>query len=135
MELDLSELTVRETDGFTVTVKTLEPLATPHAPVAQPPQVSHRPAVHSPSRLGPLKEEVPLISPMTGIFYRSMSPGEPFLVNEGDLVVEGQTIGLIEAMKVFSEVPAEAAGTVTRFAAEDGKLLGQGHPILFLDPA
>ncbi len=80
-------------------------------------------------------EGVPLTAPMVGVFYRSSSPDEPPFVEAGDTIEPGQTIGIIEAMKVFSEVPAERGGVVTRIAAENGHLIRQGEPILFLQPA
>jgi acetyl-CoA carboxylase biotin carboxyl carrier protein len=75
-----------------------------------------------------------VVSPMTGVYYRSPSPDAPSFVEIGDRVVEGQTIGLIEAMKVFSEIPADASGRVLRVLSASGKLVNQGDPLLLLDP-
>lgn len=76
-----------------------------------------------------------LRSPLTGVFYRSASPDTPPFVSEGQTVVAGQTIGLIEAMKVFSEIPADVSGIVTRVVAEAGKLLQEGDVLLEIDAA
>jgi len=76
----------------------------------------------------------PLLSPMTGTFYRSEAPELPLLVEVGQVVEEGQTIGLIEAMKVFSAVPADRAGRVVEFRVRNGQLLQEGEPILLMEP-
>jgi biotin carboxyl carrier protein len=77
---------------------------------------------------------VPIESPMTGMFYRGPSPSEPPYVEEGDLVYEGQTIGLIEAMKVFNEIPAPATGVVRRILAQNASLVQQGEILMLLEP-
>ena len=86
----------------------------------------------------PAKEEaeegVPLLAPMTGLFYRAGSPDDPPFVEEGDIVVQGQTVGLIEAMKVFSEVPAEIGGRVIRFLAGNGDLVQADTPLMIVSP-
>lgn len=74
-----------------------------------------------------------LLSPMTGLFYRSPSPEARPYVEVGDFVEEGQTIGLIEAMKVYSEIPADVSGRVVRVLVENGALVTQGEPLLLLE--
>lgn len=76
---------------------------------------------------------VKVTSPMIGVFYRAASPDSPPYVEVGDEVEEGQTIGLIEAMKVFSEVPAEVSGRVVEIPAENGKLVQQGDVLVVID--
>jgi acetyl-CoA carboxylase biotin carboxyl carrier protein len=70
-----------------------------------------------------------------GVFYRSSSPDSPPLVDVGDVVEVGQAVGLIEAMKVFSEVKAEVAGRVVAIVAENRQLVQPGDPLLLLAPA
>jgi acetyl-CoA carboxylase biotin carboxyl carrier protein len=74
---------------------------------------------------------IPVTSPMTGIFYSSPSPGSPPFVKEGDTVTTGQPVGLIEAMKVFNEIPCPVSGTVVKINANDGKLVQPGD-VLFV---
>ncbi len=69
---------------------------------------------------------VELCAPMTGVFYRATSPDAPPYVEVGDFVEEGQTVCLIEAMKVFNEVPAERSGRVVEICASNGQLVEQG---------
>jgi acetyl-CoA carboxylase biotin carboxyl carrier protein len=71
-------------------------------------------------------------SPMVGVFYRSSSPDSAPLVDVGDRVEVGQAIGVIEAMKVFSEIPSDHAGTVIEIAAKNGELVRQGAPLIYL---
>ena len=71
---------------------------------------------------------------MVGVYYRSPSPDDPPFVSVGDHIKVGQPIGLIEAMKVYSELPSEVAGRVVEIAAQNGKLVQQGQAILFVEP-
>ncbi|HZT43115.1 MAG TPA: biotin/lipoyl-containing protein [Chthonomonadaceae bacterium] len=77
-------------------------------------------------------DQVALSSPMMGLFYRADKPGAPPLIEVGDRVAVGQAIGIIEAMKVFSEIPAEHAGTVLSILAQDGQLVQAGEPLMIL---
>ena len=76
----------------------------------------------------------PLRAPLSGIFYRAQTPGAPPLVEVGDQVEEGQVLGLIEAMKVFSEVPSEIAGTVIEFAVQNADMVQHGDVLLYVVP-
>lgn len=77
-------------------------------------------------------EGEPVTSPMTGIFYNAPSPGSPQFVNTGDKVGAGQVVGLIEAMKVFNEITAPAAGTVTGIMFESGQLVQPGDALVYI---
>ncbi len=74
----------------------------------------------------------PITSPMSGIYYASANPSSPAFVKEGDTVTAGQTVGLIEAMKVFNEVPATMSGTVLKVCAESGQLVQPGDPLVWI---
>ncbi|MCX6360804.1 MAG: acetyl-CoA carboxylase biotin carboxyl carrier protein [Armatimonadetes bacterium] len=77
---------------------------------------------------------VAVASPMVGVYYRSPGPEQPPFIEVGDHVEVGQTVGLIEAMKVFSEVPAEVAGTVVAIPAENGQLVKPGDALVVVAP-
>jgi len=100
------------------------------APIASdgPSKPVSRPKPSKPKRDSP--KGIPVTSPMTGIYYASPSPGAPAFVKEGDTIVAGQVIALIEAMKVFNEVTAVTGGTVLKVVAENGQLVNPGD-ILF----
>ena len=75
-----------------------------------------------------------VLAPLTGLYYRSPSPGaEPYL-KEGGQVMVGQVIGLIEAMKLFNEIKSDASGTVARVLVEAGTLVKRKQPLLEIDP-
>ncbi len=73
-------------------------------------------------------------APLTGIFYASPGPGSPPFVQAGREVVEGQVIGLIEAMKLFNEIKSDRAGRVVRVIAEDGALVKAKQPLIEVEP-
>lgn len=77
----------------------------------------------------------PVLAPLTGTFYRSESPDAPPFVEVGSTAEEGQTLGLIEAMKVFSKVEAEITGTVVEIVARNGHLVHHGDVLMYIDPA
>ena len=62
-----------------------------------------------------------ITAPMVGTFYAAPSPDAPAFVNVGDTISEGQTICIIEAMKVMNEIKAETSGTITAIVAKDGE--------------
>ena len=78
--------------------------------------------------------EVAVTAPMLGVFYRAPSPSEPAFVQEGDVVMADQTIGLIEAMKLFTAIPAGVAGRVVRVIAKEAELIEFGQTIVIIEP-
>jgi acetyl-CoA carboxylase biotin carboxyl carrier protein len=78
---------------------------------------------------------VPIIAPMVGTFYRAPKPDAPPFVKEGDMVQTGQTVCVLEAMKMFNEIPSEVAGRVVRVLAENGAPVEYGQPLFLVDPA
>ena len=75
---------------------------------------------------------VNVVSPMVGIFYRAPSPSDPNFVEMGDHVEVGQTLGLVETMKVFNEITSEVDGTVIEIAAQNGDLLETGDKLMVI---
>lgn len=130
-EEDLAELSFSDGD-VSVTVKA--PTPEPQVVVAAnaPYLTSQTPAAQAPeSRPGHLVE---VKSPMTGVFFRSPAPDEPPFVEAGDSIEVGQTIGLVEAMKVFSEIPSEVAGQVVEIATYNAELVPEGTTLMVVDP-
>ncbi|QIM15495.1 biotin carboxyl carrier domain-containing protein [Leucobacter insecticola] len=70
-----------------------------------------------------------IIAPVPGIFYRRPAPDKAPFVETGDAVEAGQTIGVIEIMKQFTEVRSESAGVLESFAVEDMGMVGPGDAI------
>ncbi|MFV0282230.1 MAG: acetyl-CoA carboxylase [Castellaniella sp.] len=76
-----------------------------------------------------------VLSPLPGTFYRSPSPEEPPFKSEGDEVAVGDVLGLVEVMKQFSYINAEAAGRVGKFQVENGAPVDPGQVIVTIQPA
>ena len=68
-------------------------------------------------------------SPMVGTFYRSPSPGSPSFIEVGQTVSEGQTLCIIEAMKLLNEIESDAAGVVKKILVESGQPVEYGQPL------
>lgn len=98
------------------------PVAAPAAtaPAAAPAKAGEAPA-------GTVK------SPMVGTVYTASEPGKPPFVKIGDRVKEGQTILIIEAMKVMNALPSPRAGTVTQILVSDGQPVEYGEPLLVIE--
>jgi oxaloacetate decarboxylase alpha subunit len=73
-------------------------------------------------------------SPMVGVFYRAPEPGRPPFVEVGDVVTPGQTLCLLEAMKLFNELKADAAGRVAAIHVENGSPVEFGQLLFELEP-
>ena len=130
-EENLSRLDI-ESDGMTWTLKAAS-AAVVAAPVAVATVAGETFAAPVTASAPPSAPALtPLPSPMVGVFYHSPAPGEPNFVEIGDRVERGQTIGLIEAMKVFNEITAEASGIVAEIPAGNGQLVETGMPLMLL---
>ena len=71
-------------------------------------------------------------SPMVGTFYRSSAPGSPAFVEVGATVKEGDTLCIIEAMKLLNEIDADVSGTVTKILVENGQPVEFGQPLFVI---
>lgn len=74
-----------------------------------------------------------IVSPLPGTFYRRPSPDKPAYKDEGDTVVSGDVIGLVEVMKTFYEVKADAAGRIVRFLVDNEDAVQAGQPLADLE--
>ncbi|OGB20861.1 MAG: acetyl-CoA carboxylase, biotin carboxyl carrier protein [Burkholderiales bacterium RIFCSPLOWO2_02_FULL_57_36] len=71
-------------------------------------------------------------SPMVGTFYRSSAPGSPAYVEVGSTVKEGQTVCIIEAMKLLNEIDADASGVIKQILVENGQPVEFGQPLFVI---
>ncbi|MBC7454575.1 MAG: acetyl-CoA carboxylase biotin carboxyl carrier protein [Massilia sp.] len=71
-------------------------------------------------------------SPMVGTFYRSSAPGTPAFVEVGSSIKEGDTVCLIEAMKLLNEIDSDVAGVVTKILVENGQPVEFGQPLFVI---
>ena len=101
------------------------------APVAAAPASAvPAPVAEAPAPEAPAGEEI--ASPMVGTFYRKSSPESPAFVEVGDTVSEGQTLCIIEAMKVMNEIKAEKSGTISQICVDDGNSVQFGDALFRL---
>jgi len=79
-------------------------------------------------------EGIIVTAPMIGTFYRSPGPGEPPFADAGETIENGQTIGIIEAMKIMNEIAADTGGIVVEYLAANGQPVEYGQPLMRLTP-
>lgn len=77
---------------------------------------------------------IPITSPMVGTFYRASSPTAPPFVSVGDVVSPGQTVCIIEAMKLMNDLPAEISGRVVKVCVENGTTVEYGQTLFMVNP-
>jgi acetyl-CoA carboxylase biotin carboxyl carrier protein len=130
LEITEGEEKVRIVKGGAVTFSPPEPAATPAAAATAAPP----PAAAPPSAAGPEagQEGHVVKAPMVGTFYRSPSPDAKPFVEVGHSIKEGQTICIIEAMKLMNEIEADASGVVKAILVENGQPVEYGQPLFIL---
>jgi acetyl-CoA carboxylase biotin carboxyl carrier protein len=132
-EHDLNELDLRQADNrvrirrggevvaySTPAPATAAPAAAPVAPAAPAPAADDRMVV--------------IKSPMVGTFYKASSPDSPAFVKVGDRIGPEKTVCIIEAMKVFNEIPAGVSGQVVAILVENGAPVEFGQPLIKVEP-
>jgi acetyl-CoA carboxylase biotin carboxyl carrier protein len=129
-ENDLTEIEI-EQDDRRVRVVRARAGAEPAAGGQEAPQSAPRAAPAASSAPGPHPGTIN--SPMVGTAYRARDPDADPFVRIGDLVMEGQTVLIIEAMKVMNDIPAPRAGKVTRILVEDGQPVEYGEPLMIVE--
>jgi acetyl-CoA carboxylase biotin carboxyl carrier protein len=75
---------------------------------------------------------VPIVAPLTGVFYTRPTPDQSAYVSEGEWVEVGQVVALIETMKLFNEVTSEVSGEVSLITAKDHDLVEAGQPLVYV---
>ena len=102
-----------------------------------PAQVNLQPTAAAPAAAAPVAPVEPvghtLKSPMVGTFYRSPSPGASSFVEIGQAVTKGQTLCIIEAMKLLNEIESDAAGVVKAILVENGQPVEYGQPLFVIE--
>jgi acetyl-CoA carboxylase biotin carboxyl carrier protein len=75
-----------------------------------------------------------VVAPMVGTFYSSPSPKDPAFVQEGDEIRAGDSIGIIEAMKMMNEIESEVGGRVAKVLVKNGQPVEYGQPLMVIEP-
>ena len=76
-----------------------------------------------------------ILSPMPGTFYSSPSPEAAPFIKEGDVVSKGDSLCIIEAMKIMNEIEAEKSGTIKKLLIDDGSAVDYNQPLFLIDPS
>ncbi|PVE06828.1 acetyl-CoA carboxylase biotin carboxyl carrier protein [Limnohabitans sp. Rim28] len=134
---NVSELEITEAEGKVRIVKSMgvaapvvlqqaapvmaAPVAVAAAPVAEAPVVAEAAAGHA------------VKSPMVGTFYRSSTPGSAPFIQIGSVVKEGDTLCIIEAMKILNEIESDKSGTVTQILCENGQAVEYGQALFIVE--
>jgi acetyl-CoA carboxylase biotin carboxyl carrier protein len=129
-EAGLSELEAawRDTRIFLRSERAAQRPPRPLAAAAAPASLAH------PAHLAPAADRglIEIRSPLLGIFYRAPAPDRPPFVEVGDLIEEGQTVAVVEAMKVINDIVADAGGRVVEICVDNGHLVGEGDVLMRL---
>jgi acetyl-CoA carboxylase biotin carboxyl carrier protein len=138
-ESNVSELEITEAEGKVRIVKSAPagygaPVAYSMAP-PPPAAAPVPPAIEATPVLTPAPEVAAhtVKSPMVGTFYRASSPGAKPFVDIGDTIKAGETICIVEAMKILNEIEADKSGTVTQILVENGQAVEYGQPLYVIE--
>ncbi len=138
-ESNVSELEITEAEGKVRIVKSAG------VAVAAPVAMAAAPVVAAPAAAAPVAAPAETAapaaaaaghtvkSPMVGTFYRSSSPGAAPFVQIGSVVKEGDTLCIVEAMKILNEIESDKAGTVTQILCENGQAVEYGQPLFIIE--
>ncbi len=136
--LQLNEFTIRRND-LTLSLRgsgvqmgsDVAPAASAPAPAASAsPTPAPQPA--TPPASADVEDGTPIPAPLNGTFYLSPGPGKPPFVKEGDTVNVGDTLCIVEAMKLFNQIKAPAAGKVIRIISQHGEAVQKGQPMMII---
>jgi acetyl-CoA carboxylase biotin carboxyl carrier protein len=137
-ESNVSELEITEAEGKVRIVKGGMPMA--QQPMQSQPmqmQASAMPLATAPAPAPPAAPAAPaghiVKSPMVGTFYRASAPGAKAFVEVGQAVKEGETVCIIEAMKILNEIETDKAGTITQILCENGQAVEYGQPLFVIE--
>ena len=142
-ESNVSELEITEAEGKVRIVKGAPAGHAPAPVMVQAPAAAPAPVVSAAPAAAPAAAEAPAApaeeagftvkSPMVGTFYRAASPGAKPFVEVGAQVKVGDTLCIIEAMKILNEIECEKAGTVKRILGENGQPVEYGQPLFVIE--
>ncbi|MBB6325604.1 acetyl-CoA carboxylase biotin carboxyl carrier protein [Algoriphagus iocasae] len=136
IKTDEFELSIKK-DSSNVRVVEAAPAPAPVAAPA-PAQAAPAPAPAAPAAAPAAQEASNLVeikSPMIGTFYLTPNPDSPAFVNVGDSVKPGQTVCIIEAMKLFNEIESEVSGKIVKILVTNSTPVEYDQPLFLVDPA
>ena len=101
----------------------------PQQPVSTPAPVATSPVVTAENQTS----DQSIVSPMVGTFYSAPSPTAKPFVTIGQKINQGDTVGIIEAMKIMNQIEADQSGTVTEILIKDGEAVEFGQPLIVIE--
>jgi len=141
-ESNVSELEITEAEGKVRIVKSAGVAVAAPVTLMQPavaaPAVAAAPVAAVAAAEAPAAAPAPMAghavkSPMVGTFYRASSPGSAPFVQIGSVVKEGDTLCIVEAMKILNEIESDKSGTVTQILCENGQAVEYGQPLFIIE--
>jgi acetyl-CoA carboxylase biotin carboxyl carrier protein len=140
-ESNVSELEITEAEGKVRIVKGngmmaqayAMPVAAMPMPVTAPVSATVTPAATEQAVAAEPDLSHAVKSPMVGTFYRSASPGSKPFVEVGDTIKQGETLCIIEAMKILNEIESDKTGTVTKILCDNGQAVEYGQPLYLIE--
>jgi acetyl-CoA carboxylase biotin carboxyl carrier protein len=136
IETESFKLSVKKNSGI---VKTVQEIATAPVMIPLAPQVAAPAAIEpapKPAAQGAdTSKYITVKSPMIGTFYKTPNPDSPPFVNVGDTISVGQTVCIIEAMKLFNEIESEVSGKVVKILVENASPVEYDQPLFLVDPS
>ncbi len=139
LEMEDVKITIKTGSGKSETTIIQQPLAAENpmlqavtpAPAAQP----TAPAAAKDESKEEDSKYVTIKSPIIGTFYRKPSPDKPVFANVGDTISAGDTVCIIEAMKLFNEVESEVSGKIVKVLVDDSSPVEFDQPLFLIDPS
>ena len=130
---NVSELEITEAEGKVRIVKSSGAPLVMQQPATTMVAAAVPPVAAATTEVLPVETSQAVKSPMVGTFYRSASPGAKPFVEVGDVVKLGETICIIEAMKILNEIEADKAGTVSKILCQNGQAVEYGQTLFLID--
>jgi acetyl-CoA carboxylase biotin carboxyl carrier protein len=138
-----------EMDDFKITIKTTDAGAAEHTYIQQVPMQAAMPQVQAAAPVAPVapvaatpaveaednSKFITVKSPMIGTFYRKPSPDKPVFVEVGSSIGKGDTLCVIEAMKLFNEIESEVSGKIVKILVDDASPVEFDQPLFLVDPS
>lgn len=139
LKTETFELTVRRENTntpVTSTVLSSSAVVNPTLVTAETPTMSPSPEPFKPPAPSPIdKKWVEITSPMVGTFYRAPAPDEAPFVEVGDYISNGQTVCIVEAMKLMNDIDTEVAGEVMEIVIANGEPVEYGQTLMRINPS
>ncbi|MDC8005134.1 acetyl-CoA carboxylase biotin carboxyl carrier protein [Aureisphaera galaxeae] len=142
LEMEDVKITIRTGEGGKAETTYIQQI--PAMPAATPPAVTPAAPVEAAPAATPAAEAasaeddskyVTIKSPMIGTFYRKPSPDKPVFCEVGDTVAVGDTLCIIEAMKLFNEIESEVSGKIVKVLVDDSSPVEYDQPLYLIDPS